>query len=114
MATALTLFMIHSFLCSFLRSVLYTVDTVAPCRLDQGSNDGVNWTLLRRHTQDDSLAKRGQVKVWGIKPQPANGKTAYSQFRIKATGYNSNWHHFLGKLDQQYYLATDNSYCRGV
>jgi hypothetical protein len=57
----------------------------------QGSVDGTNWTLLRRHVNDESLNEQFATHSW-----PIEGQTrAYRFFRILQTGHNSSNHNFL-------------------
>jgi len=57
----------------------------------QGSVDGSSWTLLKRHTNDDSLNDLFATHAW-----PVEGQTkAYRMFRILQTGHNSSNHNFL-------------------
>jgi len=57
----------------------------------QGSADGQNWTVLKRHTNDKSLNSNFASNSWTI---PGVTK-AYRYFRILQTGRNSNNHNFL-------------------
>ena len=53
--------------------------------------DGHGWTLLRRHTNDESLNEQFARHAW-----PVVGQTkAYRMFRILQTGHNSSNHNFL-------------------
>ncbi len=57
-----------------------------------GSNDGQTWTLLRRHTADNSLrAGNFAVSTWDV----VGCKTSYRMFRVIQTGHNSSRHNFL-------------------
>jgi hypothetical protein len=57
----------------------------------QGSNDGKNWTVLRRHVNDLSLNSAWSTASWAI----YNCSTPYSQFRILQNGHNSSSNNFL-------------------
>eukprot|EP01084_Bolivina_argentea_P024805 46178_1 len=64
-------------------------DNVNSCALRswnfEGSNDGIKWTVLKKHLNDEALKKKGQSHTWQIK------KCGYYQsFRIYMTGVNSN------------------------
>lgn len=56
-----------------------------------GSNDGQSWTLLRRHTADNSLRSGFGVSSWEI----IGCKASYRYFRVIQTGHNSSRHNFL-------------------
>jgi hypothetical protein len=52
----------------------------------EGSNDGVHWTPLRVHENDDSLPDEGfSVAAWKVE----GATQAYRHFRIRQTGENS-------------------------
>lgn len=57
----------------------------------QGSNDGSNWVLLRRHTNDDSLDGAFCVGSWEV----PHCDEAYRYFRILQTGHNSSINNYL-------------------
>jgi len=57
----------------------------------QGSIDGETWITLRKHENDQCLRHKGQWYTWSVDP----GGLAFSRFRIKQTGSNSNNHHYL-------------------
>lgn len=57
----------------------------------QGSVDGGQWTLLRRHTSDKSLNGNFATRSWPVDPP----STPFRFFRILQTGHNSNNHNFL-------------------
>jgi hypothetical protein len=56
----------------------------------QGSTDGVQWSLLLRHTNDQSLNGPFATCSWPIK-----ASVGYRYFRILQTGHNSSNHNFL-------------------
>jgi len=57
----------------------------------QGSNDGNEWTVLKSHTNDSSLAEQSNSEAaW-----PVEAAGAYRHFRIRQTGWNSHHHHNL-------------------
>ncbi|KAH3763676.1 E3 ubiquitin-protein ligase Ufd4 [Pelomyxa schiedti] len=57
----------------------------------QGSNDGHNWTVILRHTDDTSLTSNFATASWPI----TNCTQSYRYFRILQTGHNSANHNFL-------------------
>eukprot|EP01083_Nonionella_stella_P033085 90584_1 len=56
-----------------------------------GSNDGIQWTVLKQHNNDTSLKTRGQSCTWPI----TDCIDYYSLFRIYQFGSNSNDSHYL-------------------
>eukprot|EP01084_Bolivina_argentea_P186025 320710_1 len=52
----------------------------------EGSNDGIEWILLKKHINDTSLNKANQTYTWDVD----DTEKYFSQFRIIMTGYNSN------------------------
>lgn len=56
----------------------------------EGSNDGVNWTIISKHTNDSSLNAKGATHTWAVQC-----KDAYRIFRILQWGLNSNRHYYL-------------------
>eukprot|EP01095_Lingulamoeba_sp_RSL-Kostka_P013508 TRINITY_DN5622_c1_g1_i1.p1 TRINITY_DN5622_c1_g1~~TRINITY_DN5622_c1_g1_i1.p1 ORF type:complete len:451 (+),score=133.97 TRINITY_DN5622_c1_g1_i1:132-1484(+) len=58
----------------------------------QGSNDGINWVVLKRHTNDASL-KNGKFATQTWKIEKAD--TDFRYLRILQTGHNSSSHNFL-------------------
>jgi hypothetical protein len=54
----------------------------------EGSNDGVQWILLRDHIEDEALNGPGSSATFSI-AQSTGGKKFYSWFRIMITGTNS-------------------------
>eukprot|EP01083_Nonionella_stella_P191782 709582_1 len=50
------------------------------------------WSLLREHTDDQSLNKKGMSYTWTLEPAPT---AFYSKFRVAMTGKNSNGHMYL-------------------
>ena len=48
------------------------------------------WLILKKHSNDKSLAKKGATKTWGI-PMTSTDE-AFNKFRIVITGKNSNDH----------------------
>ena len=61
----------------------------ANCTL-QGSSNGNDWALLRRHTNDCSLDGPFATNTWNI-----DTDKPYRFFRILQTGHNSASHNFL-------------------
>jgi len=57
----------------------------------RGSNDGVKWTLLMRHVNDESLNSNFATNTW---PVPSVTQ-AFRHLRILQTGHNSSNHNFL-------------------
>lgn len=66
----------------------------------EGSTDGEEWTLLRTHTNDTSLAARDATKTWALdgsddpSGNSAPPSTPFRKFRVRMTGPNSSnsWH----------------------
>lgn len=58
----------------------------------EASNDGSNFVILMRHSNDTHLYKRGGTHTWRITP-PVSEK--YRIFRIRLTAKNSNNHLYL-------------------
>jgi len=56
----------------------------------EGSRDGQNWQQIKRHDNDGSLSKAGQMYTWKV-----SSNSYYSQFRIRMLGPNSNNHWYL-------------------
>ena len=52
-----------------------------------GSCDGINWTLLRRHVNDESLSRRTPTFTWQLQRTPQSS-TFYTMFRVVAEGPN--------------------------
>jgi hypothetical protein len=66
------------------------------CRLQswnfEGSNDGISYTVLRAHKNDNSLpAREFSVAAWKVE----GANQAYRYFRIRQTGKNSSTYHLL-------------------
>jgi SPRY domain/Sad1 / UNC-like C-terminal len=59
--------------------------------LFEGSNDGVTWLPLQKHTADTSLNAKGATHTWVLPEQ----KSYYRMFRILQFGLNSNNHNYL-------------------
>lgn len=57
----------------------------------QGSNDGVNWTMIKRYSEDESLNGPFAVKTFIIE----DVLIPYRWFRIIQTGHNSSSRNFL-------------------
>lgn len=57
----------------------------------QGSNDGKNWSVLKRHVNDASLNAGYGSASWPI----TDCTKSYRHFRILQTGKNSNGNNFL-------------------
>jgi len=56
----------------------------------EGSNNGINWELIKEHKDDKNLNMKGQCYTWGV-----NADTFYSMFQIRQTGLNSNGHKYM-------------------
>jgi hypothetical protein len=60
----------------------------------EASNDGTTWTVLKDHSNDESLPNHGfSVASWSIEPQPppssrGSSSQGYRYFRIHQTGKN--------------------------
>jgi len=55
----------------------------------QGSNDGLNWTVLRQHSNDTSMGTTAYCEGhWEVNSPASN--TPYRHFRILQTGKNSS------------------------
>ncbi len=52
----------------------------------EGSVDGSNWELLKKHTNDTTINAAKQCHSWNI----ANCNKSYRMFRIYLTGKNSS------------------------
>eukprot|EP01084_Bolivina_argentea_P009689 18073_1 len=50
----------------------------------EGSTDGINWIIIRRHKLDSSLTKRNQIHTWDV-----DTNQFFSHFRIHITGKNN-------------------------
>jgi hypothetical protein len=57
----------------------------------EGSTDGTNWTTLSTHTNDTALNAKGVYRTWAI----TGNSGAFSIFRVRMTGLNSNKHFYL-------------------
>ena len=56
----------------------------------QGSNDGLNWTVLRQHSNDTSMGTTAYCEGhWAVNSPASN--TPYRHFRILQTGKNSGY-----------------------
>jgi hypothetical protein len=76
----------------------YKADSVRTWDL-QGSNDGISWRTLRRHTNDKSLNAPFACFTWPV-PPPVEG---YRFFRVMQTGHNSSNHNFLALSGFEFY-----------
>jgi len=56
----------------------------------EGSNDGLTWRVINKHTNDTSLNKAGATHTWKVECD-----RAYTHFRIYMTNRNSNDHWYL-------------------
>mmetsp|Transcript_1210 Transcript_1210/g.4347 ORF Transcript_1210/g.4347 Transcript_1210/m.4347 type:complete len:447 (+) Transcript_1210:70-1410(+) len=56
----------------------------------QGSANGRDWTVIRRHTKDASLAGPFATHTWEVESEKS-----YRYFRVLQTGHNSSNHNFL-------------------
>lgn len=57
----------------------------------EGSNDGTNWIILRKHVNDSTLVAKGQAHTWEL----SGVEESFSMFRVFMTGKNSNDHWYL-------------------
>jgi len=57
----------------------------------QGSNDGKNWTLLKKHVNDNTLNSNFGTASWPVKEATRN----FRHFRVLQTGHNSSGNNFL-------------------
>merc|ERR1719204_1165681 len=65
----------------------------------EGSMDGNTWLRLRKHENDQNLNGKGSWFTWKVDSQGL----AFSRFRIKQTGANSNNHHYLACSGIEFY-----------
>ena len=56
----------------------------------QGTTDGKDWTVLKKHTSDKSFREAFQSCSWEI-----NASKAYRKFRVLQTGHSSRGRNFL-------------------
>ena len=71
----------------------------------QGSNDGINWKTLKRHTNDKALNAPFACASWPV----AGSVEGYRFFRIMQTGHNSSNHNFLALSGFEFYGWLDIS-----
>ena len=57
----------------------------------EGSNDGFNWTVIHKHTNDAALNAKGATYTWALH----NVREQYRMFRLLQWGTNSNKHNYL-------------------
>eukprot|EP01083_Nonionella_stella_P091043 254450_1 len=69
----------------------------------EGSNDGEVWKLLKMHKTDQSLRSKGQSHTWAL----PGVHEAFSMFRIRMTGKNSNEHWYLACSGFEIYGVLD-------
>jgi hypothetical protein len=67
----------------------------------EGSNDGVEWVVLRQHVNDTSLAEREHSTASWEVDNPDG--LAFSRFRIIMTGPNSSGNHHLMMMGLELY-----------
>lgn len=65
----------------------------------QGSNDGISWKTLKRHTNDRSLNAPFVASSWPVQ----NCQDGYRFFRVLQTGHNSSNHNFLALSGFEFY-----------
>lgn len=65
----------------------------------QGSNDGINWKTIKRHTNDRSLHGQYAVASWPVQ----NCTDGYRFLRVLQTGHNSSNHNFLALSGFEFY-----------
>jgi hypothetical protein len=71
----------------------------------EGSNDGVEWVVLRRHVNDTSLAERAHSTAsWEVNNPDS---LAFFRFRIITTGLNSWGDHCLLIMGLELYGRVD-------
>eukprot|EP01083_Nonionella_stella_P303656 1051998_1 len=70
----------------------------------EGSNDGINWCVLRKHQNDTNLNCPHATYTWAI-----DGDQYYQMFRVFMTGLNSDGGQSLNSEDIEIYghLVTD-------
>merc|ERR1711994_635456 len=51
----------------------------------EGSEDGAQWTVIKEHSNDESLKRRGQSHSWDT----PNADGYFSRFRVRMTGEDS-------------------------
>jgi hypothetical protein len=77
----------------------------------EGSNDGVEWVVLRQHVNDTPLAARAfSTASWYVNPDGL----AFSHFRIHQTGVHSNGNHFLMMGGLELYGRVDGGFAPGT
>merc|ERR1712087_443641 len=52
----------------------------------EGSNDGEHWTMIREHSNDESLNAKGQSHSWDT----PNADGYFNRFRVRMTGEDSS------------------------
>lgn len=65
----------------------------------QGSNDGQNWTIIKRHVEDPALNAKGATNTWKL----SGAVEPYRMFRILQWGINSNKHNYLSLSGIEFY-----------
>lgn len=73
----------------------------------QASNDGINWKILKKHSNDQSLNAPFAVFSWPIILE--NDVQSYRFFRVFQTGHNSSNHNFLALSGFEFYGLFDIS-----
>ena len=77
----------------------------------EGSNDGVEWVVLRQHVNDTSLpAHQFATASWDVNPDGL----AFSHFRVHQTGVNSGGHHFLMMAGLELYGRVGGGFAPGT
>jgi hypothetical protein len=77
----------------------------------EGSNDGVEWVVLRQHVNDQSLAARKFATAsWDVNPDGL----AFSHFRIHQTGVHLDGNHFLMMGGLELYGRVDGGFAPGT
>jgi hypothetical protein len=73
----------------------------------EGSNDGVKWTVIKEHTDDESLNGAGQSYSWDI----PNADGYFNRFRVRMTEENSDgtWHLLAHALEIYGFVREDDS-----
>jgi len=77
----------------------------------EGSNDGVDWVVLRQHVNDQSLAAQQYATAsWDINPDGL----AFSHFRIHQTGMTSYGEHHLMMAGLELYGRVGGGFAPGT
>eukprot|EP01084_Bolivina_argentea_P250941 420657_1 len=58
----------------------------------EGSNNGIDWTIIKQHKNDENLNKKGKSYTWKIRDDL---NESFQMFRIQMTSENSNGNYYL-------------------